>query len=139
MKKNDMSKGSDKEPDRLPQVIRWSVDRAAAEFGIDRRPLERRLVEVGAKGGVDKKFSTAEICAAVFGDLKAEKLRAAKEDADRKWLANEKEKGNLIEKGFMVKKMMDVFVVVRQKIMSFPNLLDEEKNQLLNEIRSLKP
>ena len=66
----------------MKNPIRWNRLDAAAEFGIDRDTLSRRLRAAGIAPGEDKRFSTKEILAALFGDLEKEKTRneAAKAD-----------------------------------------------------------
>jgi len=62
--------------------IYWSVNQAALEFGIDRRTLTKRLGVVGVKSDESGTYTTAQICAAVFGDSESEKLRKLKAEAD---------------------------------------------------------
>jgi hypothetical protein len=63
--------------------IRWSIYRAAMEFGIDRRTLARRLAAAGGiHPGDDGRYSTRDIVRAVFTDLEAERTRLTKAQAD---------------------------------------------------------
>jgi hypothetical protein len=62
--------------------IRWSLTLAAAEFSIDRRSLQRCIAVAGLEPGNDGKFSTQQICTAVFGSLESEKTRLTKAQAD---------------------------------------------------------
>lgn len=59
------------EPDprgRPSKALRWTVEHAATEFGLDRRTLAKRLRENSVPAGADGRFGTMEICRAVFGD-----------------------------------------------------------------------
>jgi hypothetical protein len=47
--------------------VRWTVEHAATEFGLDRRTLAKRIREKSIEEGGDGKFSTHAICEAVFG------------------------------------------------------------------------
>lgn len=66
----------------MKSPIRWNHLDAAAEFGIDRDTLSRRLRAAGIAPGEDKRFSTKEILAAIAADLDRQKTRneAAKAD-----------------------------------------------------------
>lgn len=66
------------------QSIRWTVERAATEFGCARETLSGRLKRASIVAGADGKFSTKQICAAVHGDLESEKLRNLRDDAEIK-------------------------------------------------------
>lgn len=75
-------------PKRLTP-IRWTVELAASEFQIDRRTLAKRIRGADIRPGTDGKFSTEQICAAVFGDYRREQLREMKERADKLELENQ--------------------------------------------------
>jgi hypothetical protein len=65
-----------------PAGIRWSIYRAAVEFGIDRRTLARRLASASTEPGPDAHYSTRDIVCAVFTDLETERTRLTKAQAD---------------------------------------------------------
>ena len=65
------------------QTVRWGVAEAASEFSINRRTLANRLKTSGAVPGDDKKFSTKQVCDAVFGSIAGQKLRLLKAQADK--------------------------------------------------------
>jgi hypothetical protein len=75
-------------PKRL-RTIRWSVELAASEFQIDRRTLTKRIRAGDIQPGSDGKFSTEQVCAAVFGDYRREQLREIRGRADKLELENE--------------------------------------------------
>jgi hypothetical protein len=70
-------------------TIRWSVEKAASEFQIDRKTLSKRIRGGDIQPGSDGKFSTEQICAAVFGDYRREQLREMRERADKLELENQ--------------------------------------------------
>jgi hypothetical protein len=70
-------------------VIRWSVELAASEFQIDRKTLSKRIRAGDIRPGADGKFSTEQICAAVFGDYRREQLRELRQRADKLELENQ--------------------------------------------------
>ena len=65
-----------------PAVIRWSIYRAAMEFGIDRRTLARRLAAASTEPGPDGHYSTGDIVRAVFNNLELERTRLTRAQAD---------------------------------------------------------
>jgi hypothetical protein len=69
--------------------IRWTVELAASEFQIDRRTLAKRIRAGDIRPGTDGKFSTEQVCAAVFGDYRREQLREMRERADKLELENQ--------------------------------------------------
>jgi phage terminase Nu1 subunit (DNA packaging protein) len=69
--------------------LRWSVEKAASEFQIDRRTLTKRINAGDIGPGTDGKFSTEQICAAVFGDYRREQLREIRERATKLELENQ--------------------------------------------------
>jgi hypothetical protein len=117
--------------------IRWSVEQAAAEFGRDYKAVKKNLIALDIHPGDDGKFSTPDIARAVFGDIDAERLRKTKEEADRIALENEKLRGELVEVA-MVKQLGEtIFVGLRQKILA-SSMTDQEKDELLTDMSSLK-
>ena len=64
-------------------TLRWTVERAASEFQIDRKTLTKRIRAGDILPGADGKFSTEQICAAVFGDYRREQLREMRARADK--------------------------------------------------------
>ena len=63
--------------------VRWSVERAASEFQIDRKTLTKRIRAGDIRPGTDGKFSTEQICSAVFGDYRRDQLREMRGRADK--------------------------------------------------------
>jgi hypothetical protein len=117
--------------------IRLNIDQAAGEFDLDGKTLRRRIRAGGIVPGEDGKFSIAQICAAVFGDYRAEKTREARENADRLALENEKRRGALLDADAVYKHYEGVFVVYRAKTLA-SSMSDDEKEELLHELRGLK-
>jgi phage terminase Nu1 subunit (DNA packaging protein) len=70
-------------------TLRWTIERAASEFQVDRKTITKRIRGGDILAGPDGKFSTEQICAAVFGDYRREQLRELREKADKLTLENE--------------------------------------------------
>ena len=117
--------------------VRWNIESAAREFGINPRTLSARIRKEGLLPGKDKLFSTADICRAVFGDMEVERLRKTREEADKLALENDKTRGALVEADKVYKWAEGVFVALRQGILA-SGLNETEKDELLGELRGLK-
>jgi hypothetical protein len=77
--------------------LRWTIELACYEFGINSRTLSTRLRLAGITPGKDGMYSTKEIDAAKNGDIQGERLRKEKGLADKLEIQNRKELGELIE------------------------------------------
>jgi len=56
---------------------------ARREFHIDHRTLRQKLADEGIRAGEDQKYSTRDICVAIFGDLHQSKIDALKIKCER--------------------------------------------------------
>lgn len=121
---------------RRASSVRWGLEQAAAEFGINPRTLSGNLRRGSIEAGEDSKFSTAQICAAIFGDKAGEDLRKVREEADKLALHNSKARGSLVEVEAAFRHYQGVFVALRQRILG-SSLSDKEKDDLLNNMTGL--
>ncbi len=69
--------------------------------------------------------------------MAAEKLRKLKEEADRVALENERTRGKLVEVEAVYKHFEGIFVSFRARVLA-SSLSNEEKDELLNDLRKLK-
>lgn len=60
---------------KTPPAITWTLSAAAREFGVDRETLRRQLVEIQQSPDKAGKFTSFQICRAVFGDTHRERFR----------------------------------------------------------------
>ena len=116
------------------RAIRWTLKGASSEFGIHPATLAKRIKTQGVEKGNDGRFSTKQICSAVFGDIDSEKLRLVREQADKFALDNAERRGDLID----LPKLSDA--VNRQlnaiKAHLYASSLEEEdKDKLLADIQ----
>lgn len=118
-------------------TIRWTQQKASTEFGIHANTLAMRLKRGGILPGEDGKYSTKQICVAMFGDIEAETLRKLTEDADKVALQNEKTRGSLVEIESVYRHFEHIFVSLRARILA-SGLMPEEKDEILNDLRKLK-
>ncbi len=110
---------------------------AVAEFGIDAKTLAKRMRAIGIEKGRDGCYSTKDICAAVFGDIDAEKLREVKERADKLALENAEKRGELVDVRALADAMNRPLAAMRQRIASAVELLPEEREELGRDIQKL--
>ena len=119
------------------QSIRWTVERAATEFGCARETLSGRLKRGGIVAGADGKFSTKQICAAVHGDLESEKLRNLRDDAEIKEFELGRLKRELIPAENVQREWFAVAIAIRQAIWNF-DAPEAVRRRWLGELRDLK-
>ena len=65
-----------------PKSVRWTLEVAASEFGIDRKTLSKRVKREGLLAGKDGCYSTADICQAVFGGVEHERALLVREQRE---------------------------------------------------------
>ena len=118
------------------KTIRWSLNSAAQEFPINRATLDKNIRQQDIQHGKDQKYSTAQICQAIFGDMDGEKLRLVREQADKHYLDNQRTKELLVERPKVGKFLERTFVALRQKILA-SSLTNEEQDELMLDLASL--
>jgi len=96
--------------------IRWSVESAAPEFGVSPKTLSGRIKTRGVVTGDDGKFSTKDICRAVFSDLQWERTRLAKEMADVAERKRKKLDGELLAVDEVRRVWSEVIIYMRQVV-----------------------
>ena len=114
-------------------AARWTIHKAAVEFGCSRETLEKNLRKAGISDSKD--YSTKEIVAAMFGDEKQErigKLREEKEKLIRERLVDE---GNLVASE-EVNQWIDKTMSSIKACVLASSLLPEEKSDLLKVMQS---
>lgn len=118
--------------------MRWSLSRASAEFGCARETLKRGFRQEGIDADAeDGKFTTAQICKALFGDLDGEKVRLTRAQADKVEMENRERSKELIEVNAAVDLAQRFCFAARQVIM-LSELSEPAKNKILRELNRLK-
>ena len=120
---------------KLKEKILLTLPTAAAEFGVDRRVLERSLADINAMP-IGGKFTIRDCHNACSGDIEAQKLRLVREQADSVAIKNATARGELVELTAVTSHMENVFVSIRSGILA-SGLLSEEKNDLLKTLKKL--
>jgi len=120
----------------IAKPIRWSAESASREFGINRGTLSKRIASAGVLPGADGKYSTVDICSAVFGDIEGEKLRLIREQADTQAIKNATARRELLPKDDVTAHLSAVLVAIRSAILA-SGQTKEEKADLINNLRRL--
>lgn len=120
---------------RHDEAIRWTKEKAATEFGINPRTLAGRLATQGIRPAADQRFSTSDICKAVFGDIDGERLRLIREQADKASLENAKTRGDLVSASDMRKVVERGLAAMIEAVKAASNLEHEDKAKILNHIK----
>lgn len=118
------------------QAIRWTLIRAASEFGVDRKTMTDRLKSAGIEAGKDDCFSTADICRAIFSDLEAEKIRDTRAAAKLKEIAIEDKLRNSIPVALVEKVWSATIIDLRQKIL-YAEIPDQTKQEILKDLQAI--
>lgn len=117
--------------------VRWSLTRAATEFGCAIETLKRGLKQHAlGPAEEDGKFSTAQICTALFGDLNGEKVRLTRAQADKAETENRIAAGELIDVSAALELAQRFCFAARQVVM-MSALTEAEKNRILKEFGRL--
>jgi phage terminase Nu1 subunit (DNA packaging protein) len=115
---------------------RWSLRGASAEFGCAIETLRTALRQAHVEAGEDERYSTRQICSALFGDLKAEKTGLTRAQREHWELENKQAAGILINVDDAIGMVHQFTYAIRQKIL-MSGLTDKGKNNLLLELQRI--
>jgi phage terminase Nu1 subunit (DNA packaging protein) len=116
--------------------ILWTIEQAAREFGADRDTLSRLLTREGIRPDENGHFATTQICAAIFGDIDAEKVGLTRAQRIKEETANRKRAGELVEVEAVIELAQRFCFAARQKIL-LSSMPETEKQALLLDIGRL--
>jgi hypothetical protein len=116
------------------QLLRWSIYRAAGEFGLTHQTLSKRLRQLGSAPAKDGRYSTQQIVSAIFNDANSERTRLYREQADRLALANAKARAEQIDPAEVYKVYEGIFAAMRVTVLA-SKLTDAEKGEILGNLR----
>ena len=114
------------------------MPQAASEFDIHAATLAKRIKTAGIEPGTDGKWSTVQICAAVFGDMDSEKLRETRHKANLLELEEKEKRRQLVPIDDVGRVWDSVVIALRQAVWNF-DAPEETRRQWLGELRDLKP
>jgi hypothetical protein len=120
---------------KTTKAIRWTRERAASEFKLNPRTLVNRLRQQDIFPNREGKYTTLQICAAVFGDIDGEKLSLVREQRIKLQLENQEAKGELIRVDSIAEFLGKFLSAAKQRILSNLKLDDDEKDKILKELQ----
>lgn len=123
-------------PSAEPKIA-WSLFRAAQEFGCHRDTLKKRLIASGVNPADGDTYTTAQICAALYGDKHAAQTRLANESADKVALDNAERRRELIPVAEALELTQRFCSEIRQRFMA-TSLPESDKDALLKDIARLE-
>ena len=118
------------------EPVRWTVEQAASEFGINPRTLSSRIKTQGIEKGNDGKFSTLDICRAIFNDYEKERTRKITEEANGFALDNAARRGQLADKADLMSRYETIWSSMRATILN-SSLTQVEKDALIDDLGKL--
>lgn len=99
--------------------------------------LAKRLKTAGIEPGEDGKFSTKQICAAVFGDMDGEKLRETRHRANLLEIDEQERRKELVRVDAVDRVWRSYFVATRQHVKNHQKIPDDLKAEILLELREI--
>lgn len=121
---------------RTLKQIRWTIEHAAVEFVIDRKTLSGRIKNRSILPGEDGKFSTRDICIAVFTDGKSTQAKLNEAKEENLVLRNKKLASELVDPKQCQQLWDGAMIALRQKI-SDSKLSDTEKCEILKDLQTI--
>lgn len=118
------------------QPLRWSVEKAAKEFGIDRRTLTKNLTAAGISAGDDSRWTTQDMVRAIYGDKDAAELRLTVAKAEALERKNRVADGELVSVDAVLRFNERICAALRETVMAL-DVPKEAKEQMLTELRKL--
>jgi phage terminase Nu1 subunit (DNA packaging protein) len=110
--------------------MKWTIQKAATEFGVDPKTIRSGLArnEVAVKKGRGSSYTTRQITAAIFGDLKGERIRETRARADLLELKRKEREGVLVPMDVARKVLADVLLPVRTELLAASSTLAGRAN-----------
>jgi hypothetical protein len=122
----------------VPQsvVLKWNTTKAATEFGISKDTLKKSLNQISAPADSDGLYSTQQICDALFGAMRQEKLATQKELRRKLELENRITMASFLNKDALMRGLSAIADAVVARI-TVSGLSLEERQDILKDISSI--
>jgi hypothetical protein len=117
------------------QALRWSIERASAEFRVAQNTLRKILNQGGCEPDAGGCYTTQQICQCLYGDLQAEKLRKERELTKKYALENQITEGNLLDRTALARTFAVIADAISSRIMS-SELSRPAKQDILRDLSS---
>lgn len=134
----DAAKAAVKPAGRPPdEPCRWTMERAAKEFGCDRKTLSKRLTERGETAGEDGRFSTKQIADALYIgiDLEKQQARLTELKGDIATVELSRIRNEVLDTETVNRVWENIGVAIRRTVLT-SGLSNKEKDHILNELKS---
>jgi hypothetical protein len=123
---------------KAPRQIRWNIEVAAREFGINPRTLSANLVKADQQPGEDGMFSTPQVCSAVFSDYEQENTRLRKAQADQAELDLSVARKEVVPVEIAFQTVSNMLFSVR-RVIETSEIPNEQKDEIYEQLQGLKP
>jgi hypothetical protein len=118
------------------KVLRWTIERASGEFKLAQNTLRKMLNQGGAEPDASGCYSTEQLCRAIFGDLRAERLRKERELTRKYQLQNQIAEASVLDRAELSKGLAGIADAVVSRIMS-SELSRAAKEDILRDLSSV--
>jgi hypothetical protein len=119
-----------------PGPLRWTIHHASSEFCVNRKTLERRLVETNTVAGTDNCYSTVQIVNALTGDIRAARLRKTRLEGDYIESKNQERRRTLLPASEVFSVLSEVFTIMKQEVLA-SGVPTATKNSLLSHLAEI--
>jgi hypothetical protein len=108
--------------------MKWSLSKASVEFGVTRETIRRGLRNADIAAKPHQTYTTKQIFAAVAGDLKFERTRRERAEADKAEVEAARLKEEVIHRDDVTTFIRNTFAPVREDVMAMPAILATKAN-----------
>ena len=121
---------------RKTEGIKWTAESAQSEFGRDAATIQKRLKIANIEPDKSGFFSTAQICAAIYGDMEGAKLRKELALASQEERRDRKEARELIE-ATAVELVWEGYLTHVRQVIRHSELSATKKRELLDQLKEI--
>ena len=108
--------------------IKWTLLRAATEFGVARETLRRGLRQLAIDVETDATYTTKQIFTALAGDLKTERIRETRARADLLERERREKDRELVPLAEVLSMVNSSHLPIRQRLNSLPSEMCKRAN-----------
>jgi hypothetical protein len=116
--------------------LHWSIERAAAEFGLSPMTLRRALAKISAKPDENGCFTTAQVADALYGQLHLEKIKTQQEVTEKLRIENMVSRAELLNRRELAKGLAAIVDAFTSRLMVDRELSRMTKEDLLKDLSS---
>ena len=116
--------------------LKWTVEAIGREFKLAQNTVRKILHQGGAEPDGTGCYSTEQVTACLFGDLRAERLRKERELVRKYQLENETTEANLLDRAALMAGFAQVADAMVHRIMA-SELSREAKEDLLRDLAGI--